>query len=478
MQRVTQQAELFPGVAELLSELRAAGIKLALVADGRTESFKNVLGQHELRELFDAVTTSEDIGATKPDPRVFEVAMAELGIEQNDYGRVVMVGNRLDRDVKGANNVGMISIWFRGGAGTYPDQPSAADETPTYTATTMAEVRRIVLALHTGEGQGDMVDTSSAVAEVNTPKSSVRTALARRVLFRPASLCILAVGAVLVLSDWGWGFLHGFWIEHQVVTSVVTSLLFVMIAIVLIDAWAKERDLAQWRRVANLAYKALIESVRESRDGLIMLAHGDYPYRPLKPEMNQRREVVRPIVAQYQTQSLSRQLLLDRLMRESAWVEEAFAGISAMYREGRLVLGHWAPLMLESLRLAQAFSRVALITDALEDLQRPLHPIHRDRGQISDSRRRAVAAELWDEVITTAIKLEEDLANEMGRVGWRTRARQLLSEEGAARIAERDQGDPFAASDDRLNALRDRIRDQYQSSWDVVSEQRSAEPQA
>ncbi len=80
-------------------------------------------------------------------------------------------------------------------------------------------------------------------------------------------------------------------------------------------------------------------------------------------------------------------LLLDHLMQEPDWVEEAFGGVSLMYREARLVLGHWAPLMVESLRLAQAFSRVALITDALEDLQRLLHPIHHDRLGIPDSQR-------------------------------------------------------------------------------------------
>jgi putative hydrolase of the HAD superfamily len=38
--------------------------------------------------------------------------MQQLGIEEGEYGCVVMVGNHLGRDVKGANDVGMISVWL------------------------------------------------------------------------------------------------------------------------------------------------------------------------------------------------------------------------------------------------------------------------------------------------------------------------------------------------------------------------------
>jgi putative hydrolase of the HAD superfamily len=46
------------------------------------------------------------------DPRMFIHAMQELGIEPEDYGRVVMVGNNLERDIKGANKLGMVSVWL------------------------------------------------------------------------------------------------------------------------------------------------------------------------------------------------------------------------------------------------------------------------------------------------------------------------------------------------------------------------------
>ena len=51
---VTQRAELVPGMAELLQSLRRQGKRLGLVADTRIGTYRNVLGQHGLYDLFDA----------------------------------------------------------------------------------------------------------------------------------------------------------------------------------------------------------------------------------------------------------------------------------------------------------------------------------------------------------------------------------------------------------------------------------------
>jgi HAD superfamily hydrolase (TIGR01549 family) len=108
----TLRAELIPGAAELLRELRRRGYPLALVADGRTGTYINVLGQHGVLDLFDVLTISERVGCEKPDARMFVVALEALGIVRADYGRVLMVGNNLERDVKGANLVGLVSVWI------------------------------------------------------------------------------------------------------------------------------------------------------------------------------------------------------------------------------------------------------------------------------------------------------------------------------------------------------------------------------
>lgn len=106
------EIDLIEGALELVRELRARGYRLALVADGEVPDARNVLAQHGLDELFDAVVISEEVGAQKPDPSMFSRALGELGLTPRDYGRAVMVGNRLERDVKGARELGMVGVWL------------------------------------------------------------------------------------------------------------------------------------------------------------------------------------------------------------------------------------------------------------------------------------------------------------------------------------------------------------------------------
>lgn len=128
----TLRAELIPGAAQLLRELKERGIPLALVADGRPGTYRNVLSQHGLYDLFDAFAISEELGCEKPDPRLFEHALQQLGIGPEEYGRVLMVGNNLARDVKGANRLGLVSVWLDW-APRRAKVPADAWERPRYT---------------------------------------------------------------------------------------------------------------------------------------------------------------------------------------------------------------------------------------------------------------------------------------------------------------------------------------------------------
>ncbi len=109
---VSQKADLIPGANELVRELKKRGYPLALVADGPTGTFINNLTPHGIYALFDVYAISDQVGVSKPDPLIFKHAMNQLGIDAKDYGKVVMVGNHLGRDVKGANDLGMISVWL------------------------------------------------------------------------------------------------------------------------------------------------------------------------------------------------------------------------------------------------------------------------------------------------------------------------------------------------------------------------------
>lgn len=110
--KIALSADLIPGAGELVQELNRRGYPLGLVADGPTGTFRNILNQHGLFDLFNVRAISEEVGVEKPDPAMFLTALGALGIQPQDYGQVVMLGNHLARDIRGANALGLISVWL------------------------------------------------------------------------------------------------------------------------------------------------------------------------------------------------------------------------------------------------------------------------------------------------------------------------------------------------------------------------------
>lgn len=86
---------------------------------------------------------SGDVGVPKPDPRIFQHVLDKLAIRQEDYHRVVMVGNHLTRDIKGANQLGLISVWLNW-APRRLKVPADESEVPQYTIKTPLELLSVI----------------------------------------------------------------------------------------------------------------------------------------------------------------------------------------------------------------------------------------------------------------------------------------------------------------------------------------------
>ena len=147
---VSLRAELIPGADKLLHELKKMNYPLALVADGPTDTFTNNLGPYGLYELFDAYAISEEVGVSKPDRRIFDYALEQLNIDERHYGKVVMVGNSLARDIKGANQLGMITVWLDW-APRRSKTPADESEKPDYTIKAPLELLDILNELESND---------------------------------------------------------------------------------------------------------------------------------------------------------------------------------------------------------------------------------------------------------------------------------------------------------------------------------------
>jgi 2-haloacid dehalogenase len=72
--------DAFPEVPEMLKQLRAGGMKTAILSNGTPSMLQAAVENAGLVRLFDAVLSVEEAGVYKPHPRVYQLAVDRLGM--------------------------------------------------------------------------------------------------------------------------------------------------------------------------------------------------------------------------------------------------------------------------------------------------------------------------------------------------------------------------------------------------------------
>ena len=108
--------QLVPGVAEVIPRL-AQRYRLGVISDvGLTPGrvLRELLRRDGLEPCFQTMTFSDEVGATKPRPEVFQHTLAALGARPEEAAHV---GDLPETDLSGARGVGMKAILFLGVSG-------------------------------------------------------------------------------------------------------------------------------------------------------------------------------------------------------------------------------------------------------------------------------------------------------------------------------------------------------------------------
>ncbi len=104
------QPDLAPGVAEVLNRLhgkyRLGVISDAIFSPGRV--LKQLLESYDIAHFFDAFAFSDEVGCSKPTPLIFKDAAQKLNV---DPSGIVHIGDREQKDVKGAHQVGAKAVF-------------------------------------------------------------------------------------------------------------------------------------------------------------------------------------------------------------------------------------------------------------------------------------------------------------------------------------------------------------------------------
>jgi len=127
LQPICEGAAIYGNTIPVLQELRAKGLKTAVVSNSPWGSPPDLWGKEierlGLMPYFDALCFCGEVGWRKPAKPIFVLAMNRLSVRPADC---LFVGDRPKWDIDGPRAVGMNAVLVdRDGA--YPDQPSIKD---------------------------------------------------------------------------------------------------------------------------------------------------------------------------------------------------------------------------------------------------------------------------------------------------------------------------------------------------------------
>lgn len=105
--------EPYPEVREVLGDLRPR-YRLAALSDAQTAWAVPEMRMVGLDGYFFPIVVSGDLGFRKPDPRIFTLTLRRMHLPARE---VVFVGNDMYRDIHGAKQAGLRTVFFASGQG-------------------------------------------------------------------------------------------------------------------------------------------------------------------------------------------------------------------------------------------------------------------------------------------------------------------------------------------------------------------------
>lgn len=106
---LSRSSEIEPKLKETLSRLKQLGLKLGIVSNTFVpgSSLENHMSQLGILDFFSVKMYSYQFGFRKPDQRIFKEAAEKVG---EMIENIAFVGDRIDKDIKGAVKIGMQPI--------------------------------------------------------------------------------------------------------------------------------------------------------------------------------------------------------------------------------------------------------------------------------------------------------------------------------------------------------------------------------
>lgn len=100
---------LFGDAIIFLDRLRDRNVPIALISNGTPDLQREKIGACGIERYFRSIVISGEVGYRKPRREIFTYCLERLGCAADE---ALMIGDRLDTDIKGANDMHIRSVWL------------------------------------------------------------------------------------------------------------------------------------------------------------------------------------------------------------------------------------------------------------------------------------------------------------------------------------------------------------------------------
>lgn len=136
LEQLPKHVVLLDGAIDALSYCKQFG-EVGIITNGIEFVQRERINNSELKFLIDFIAVSEECGFAKPDIRFFEYTVKKA--KTFDKESTIVIGDRLDADILGANQFGIDSCWYN-----QHIAENTSDAIPTFTVNNLLSLKSIL----------------------------------------------------------------------------------------------------------------------------------------------------------------------------------------------------------------------------------------------------------------------------------------------------------------------------------------------
>lgn len=137
LEELSRCAPLIDSAESVLSELHQRGHRMLILTNGLAEVQHGRFDDSPVRKCFEALVISGEVGAAKPDGKIFSVAWEVFGCPPKE--QVLMIGDNLNSDIHGGNEFGIDTCWMN-----LRDGSNSTSIMPTHAIQNLVELLQLV----------------------------------------------------------------------------------------------------------------------------------------------------------------------------------------------------------------------------------------------------------------------------------------------------------------------------------------------